>query len=75
MSEQFLGQISIFGFTYAPTGFAPCNGQLLAINQNQALFILLGTTNGGNGTPTFVLPNLQGLVRLRFRAKAGPLAL
>ena len=40
-----------------------------------ALFILLGTTNGGNGTPTFVLPNLQGLVRLRFRAKAGPLAL
>jgi microcystin-dependent protein len=49
-------------FNFAPKGFATCNGQLLPINQNQALFSLLGTTYGGNGTTTFALPNLQGRV-------------
>ncbi len=54
----YLGQISMFGGNYAPQGWAFCNGQLLAINQYQALFSLLGTTYGGNGTQNFALPNL-----------------
>lgn len=58
--EPFLGQISIVAFTYAPKGWAFCNGQILPINQNQALFSLLGTTYGGNGTTTFALPDLRG---------------
>jgi microcystin-dependent protein len=62
MSEPFLAQINIFAFNFAPRGFAFCNGQLLAISQNAALFSLLGTTYGGNGTSNFALPNLQGLV-------------
>jgi microcystin-dependent protein len=66
MSEPFLGQISIFSFNFAPRGWTMCNGQLLAINQNQALFALLGTTYGGNGQTTFALPNLRGLVPLHF---------
>ncbi|NYF80595.1 phage tail protein [Granulicella arctica] len=60
MSEPFLGQISTFGFNFPPQGWAFCNGQLLAISQNQALFSLLGTQYGGNGITTFALPNLQG---------------
>lgn len=64
MSEPFLGQISIFSFGFAPRGWAMCNGQLLPINQNQALFALLGTTYGGNGQTNFALPNLQGRVPL-----------
>jgi microcystin-dependent protein len=64
MAEPFLGEIRAFSFNFAPTGWALCNGQLLAINQNQALFALLGTTFGGNGTTTFALPNLQGRVAL-----------
>lgn len=60
MAEPFLSEIRIFGFNYAPRGWALCNGQLLPINQNQALFALLGTTYGGNGQTTFALPNLQG---------------
>ena len=64
MSEQYLGQISFFSFNFAPKGWAFCNGQILPINQNQALFSLLGTTFGGNGTTTFQLPNLQGRVPL-----------
>ncbi|HNT25531.1 MAG TPA: tail fiber protein [Anaerolineales bacterium] len=64
MSEPFLGQISIFSFNFAPRGWALCNGQLLPINQNQALFALLGTTYGGNGQTNFALPNLQGRVPL-----------
>jgi microcystin-dependent protein len=60
--ENFIGQIITVGFNYAPKGWALCNGQLLAINQNQALFSLLGTTYGGNGQTTFGLPNLQGCV-------------
>lgn len=58
--DPFIGQISITGFNYAPRGWALCNGQLLAIAQNQALFSLLGTTYGGNGVTTFALPDLRG---------------
>ena len=59
MSNAFLGQISMFGGDYAPQNTAFCNGQFLAIAQNQALFSLFGTTYGGNGVTTFALPNLQ----------------
>ena len=62
MSEPFVGQIIMFGGTFAIRGYAFCNGQLLSIAQNQALFAILGTTYGGNGTTTFALPNLQGRV-------------
>lgn len=58
--EPFLGQISIIAFNYAPKGWAFCNGQLLPISQNQALFSILGTTYGGNGQTTFALPDLRG---------------
>ena len=57
--EPFIGQISVVGFNFAPKGWALCNGQLLSIAQNQALFSILGTTYGGNGVQTFALPNLQ----------------
>src|SRR6266516_2066590 len=60
MAEPFLSEIRIMSFGFAPQGWAMCNGQLLPINQNQALFSLLGTTYGGNGQTTFALPNLQG---------------
>lgn len=60
MTEVFLGQIMLTGFNFAPRGFASCDGQLLPINQNQALFALLGTQYGGNGTTTFALPDLRG---------------
>jgi microcystin-dependent protein len=60
MSSPFLGEIRVFGFNFAPRGWALCNGQLLPISQNTALFAILGTTYGGNGTSTFALPNLQG---------------
>jgi len=60
MAEAFIGQISLLSFAFAPKGWAQCNGQLLAINTNQALFAILGTTYGGNGITTFALPNLQG---------------
>src|ERR1700744_4137838 len=59
MSTPFLAQIEIFSFNFAPKGWAFCNGQTLPINQNQALFSLLGTTYGGNGITTFHLPNLE----------------
>lgn len=60
MSEPFIGQIMLVGFNFAPRGFATCDGQLLPIAQNQALFSLLGTTYGGNGATTFQLPDLRG---------------
>ena len=60
MSEPFLGAISIFGGNFAPRGYALCDGQLMPINQNTALFSLLGTTYGGNGQSTFALPDLRG---------------
>ncbi len=66
MSEPFLSEIKIVSFNFAPKGWAQCNGQLLPINQNQALFSLLGTTYGGNGQTTFALPNLQGNVPIHF---------
>lgn len=59
MSSPFLGEIRMFACNFAPKGWALCNGQLLAINTNTALFSLLGTTYGGNGTQNFALPNLQ----------------
>ena len=62
MSEPFLSEIKIVSFNFAPKGWALCNGQFLPINQNQALFALLGTTYGGNGQTTFALPNLRGRV-------------
>jgi microcystin-dependent protein len=64
MSEPYLGQIVMVSFSFAPKGYALCNGQLLPINQNAALFSLLGTFYGGNGTTTFALPNLQGATPL-----------
>jgi microcystin-dependent protein len=60
MSDPFLSEIRILSFSFAPRGWAMCNGQLLPINQNQALFALLGNTYGGDGRVTFALPNLQG---------------
>ncbi|MGH9931916.1 MAG: phage tail protein [Pyrinomonadaceae bacterium] len=60
MSTPFLGEIKIISWNFPPRGWAFCNGQLLPINQNQALFSLLGTTYGGDGRTTFGLPNLQG---------------
>jgi microcystin-dependent protein len=62
MSEPFLSEIRIFSFGFPPKGWALCNGQLLPINQNQALFALLGTTFGGDGRVNFGLPNLQGRI-------------
>jgi hypothetical protein len=63
-SEPFLGEIEQYSFNFAPKDFAMCNGQLMPINQNAALFSLLGTFYGGNGTTTFALPNLQGRVAM-----------
>jgi microcystin-dependent protein len=60
MSTPYLAEITIFAFAFAPKGWAMASGQLLPINQNQALFALLGTTYGGNGVTNFALPNLQG---------------
>lgn len=62
MSDPFVAEIRMFGFNFAPTGWAQCNGQLLPISQNTALFSLLGTFYGGDGKSTFALPNLQGSV-------------
>jgi microcystin-dependent protein len=62
MATPYIGQIKLVAFNFAPKGYAFCNGQILAINQNTALFSILGTTYGGNGTTTFALPNLQGCV-------------
>jgi microcystin-dependent protein len=66
VSEPFIGEIRIFGFNFAPRGWALCNGQILSIAQNTALFSLLGTTYGGNGQTTFALPNLQSRVPVHF---------
>src|SRR6185295_6992273 len=62
MSEPFLSEIKLVSFNFPPKGWAECNGQFLPINQNQALFALLGTTYGGNGQTNFALPNLRGRV-------------
>ncbi len=62
MTEPFLASIQLFSFHFAPKGWAHCNGQLMPINQNQALFALLGTTYGGNGQTNFALPDMRGRV-------------
>jgi len=66
MGTPYLSEIKLISFNFAPKGWALCNGQLLPINQNQALFSLLGTTYGGDGKTTFALPNLQGRALLHF---------
>jgi microcystin-dependent protein len=71
MSNFFLGQISMFGGNFAPRGWALCNGQLLPISQDTALFALLGTTYGGNGVNTFALPNLQSQLPIHFGQGTG----
>ena len=71
MATPFIGQIMLFGFTFPPRNWAFCNGQSLPINQNQALFSILGTTYGGNGTTTFALPDLRGRVAIHFGAGPG----
>src|SRR3954453_18765030 len=70
MSEPFIGEIKLFAGNFAPRGYALCNGQLLAISQNPALFSILGTTYGGNGQTTFGLPDLRG--RVPMHAGQGP---
>jgi microcystin-dependent protein len=62
MSEPFLGELKLMSFNFAPKAWAQCNGQLLPINQNQALFSLLGTMYGGNGQTNFALPDMRGRV-------------
>jgi microcystin-dependent protein len=71
MSDQFVGEIRIVPFNFAPVGWALCNGQLMSISQNTALFSLLGTTYGGNGTTNFALPNFQGSAPLNFGQGTG----
>ena len=64
MADQFVGEVRAVGFNFAASGWAECNGQLLSISQNTALFSLLGTFYGGDGKTTFALPNLQGNVAI-----------
>jgi microcystin-dependent protein len=66
MSTPFMAELRIVSFNFAPKGWAMANGQFLPINQNQALFSLLGTTYGGNGQTTFALPDLRGRVPISF---------
>ena len=71
MSEPFVAEIRIFGFNFAPKGWAFCDGQILPISQNTALFSLIGTTYGGDGKTNFALPNLQGTAPLQSGQGAG----
>jgi microcystin-dependent protein len=71
MTDQFIGEIRTFGFNFAPVGWAACDGQILPISQNTALFSLLGTSYGGDGVTTFALPNLQGIVALHIGQGSG----
>lgn len=71
MAEPFLAEIIIVGFNFAPRGFAFCDGQILPINQNQALFSLLGTTYGGDGRTSFALPGLRGRSPIHFGTGVG----
>jgi microcystin-dependent protein len=66
MSEPFIGEICCFGFTFSPRDWAKCNGQIMSISQNSALFAILGTTYGGDGVSTFALPNLQGRIPMHW---------
>ena len=63
--DPYVAEIRMMGFNFAPTGWALCNGQIMPISQNTALFSLLGTTYGGNGTSNYGLPNLQGIVPIQ----------
>ncbi len=72
MAEVFLGQIMMTGFAFAQKGFAFCNGAIVSISQNQALFSLLGTVYGGNGTTNFALPNLQSRTPVGFGSSVDP---
>lgn len=71
MSEPYLGEIRMAGFNFAPRGWALCNGQLVSIAQNSALFALLGTTYGGDGQTTFALPDLRGRVPIHWGTGPG----
>jgi microcystin-dependent protein len=71
VATPFLGEIRTFAFNFAPQGWALCNGQILSIPQNAALYSLLGTTYGGNGTTTFALPNLQSRVAIHMGQGTG----
>jgi microcystin-dependent protein len=66
MADPFMGELRMVSFSYPPRGWAFCNGQLMPINQNQALFSLLGTQFGGNGQTTFALPDLRGRIPMHF---------
>ena len=72
MADQFVGEVRMFSGNFAPNGWAFCNGQVLPISQNTALFSLLGTNYGGDGRSTFALPNLQGAFPMHAGASAGP---
>jgi microcystin-dependent protein len=71
VSQPYLGEIRIVGFNFAPSGWALANGQLLAISQNEALYNLVGTTYGGNGTSTFALPNIMSRMPMHMGAATG----
>jgi microcystin-dependent protein len=71
MSQPYVGEIRMVGFNFAPEGWAFCNGQVLPISQNEALFSLIGTTYGGDGVSNFNLPNLQGRIPFHQGSKAG----
>ncbi len=71
MAEPFIGEIRMVGFNFAPAGWAFCNGQLLFISENDALFALIGTTYGGDGVQTFALPNLQSRIPVHQGTLAG----
>src|SRR6266540_1214393 len=71
MSNPFVAEIRIFPFNFAPTGWALCNGQLIPLSQNTALFSLLGTTYGGDGKTNFALPNLQGNALMQWGQGSG----
>lgn len=71
MTEPFLAEIRIFGFNFPPKGWASCDGSLVQINQNTALFSLLGTTYGGNGVNTFALPDLRGRAPMNYGSGPG----
>jgi microcystin-dependent protein len=66
MSQPYTGEIRCFGFTFAPASWAFCNGQLMDISQNEALYTIIGTTYGGDGVNTFGLPNLQGRIPMHW---------
>ena len=71
MANQFLGELRMFAGNFSPQGWALASGQLLSISQNTALFALLGTTYGGNGTTTFALPNLQSRIPMHMGSAVG----